>query len=251
MSIIDESAEIAPGIALGYAGQACGKPLSEDFFDCACPDPAEVRTAGLVFALADGMSGGAGRRAAEMCVRTVLSDFYGAPATWEVGRKLEKVIASINAWLLSHNMRAAEAQCMLSTLSVLVLHEASFHVAHVGDCRIYRLRGGHCECMTTDHVWPRRDMRHVLRRAVGLDHHLVVDCFSGDLMAGDRFVLMSDGVWEVLGDAALVKSLQAGDAAAALAQRLVQSSIDKQRSYFGRNDATAAVVDVDALSFPA
>jgi protein phosphatase len=181
-----------------------------------------------------------------MCVRTVLSDYYGAPRAWEVGRKLEKIIASVNGWLLAHNMRADEAQCMLSTLSVLVIHAAVFHVAHVGNCRIYRLRNGQCECMTTDHVWPRRDMRHVLRRAVGLDQHLVVDCFSGDVAAGDRFVMLTDGVWEVLGETTLVKSLQESGDAGGLAESLVSASVERQRSYYGRNDATAAVVAVEA-----
>lgn len=248
MSTIDERPAIAPGIALSHAGQACGKPQSEDFFDCACPDQEDAEAAGLVFALADGMSGGAGRRAAEMCVRTVLSDYYGTPRAWEAGRKLEKIITSVNGWLLSHNMRADEAQCMLSTLSVLVIRDAEFHIAHVGNCRIYRLRNGQCECMTADHVWPRRDMRHVLRRAVGLDQHLVVDCFSGDVAPGDRFVMLTDGVWEVLGDAMLVKSLrEGGEDAGGLAEALVNASVDRQRSYFGRNDATVAVVTVKSL----
>jgi hypothetical protein len=189
MSTLDRTAEVAPGISLGYSGQSCGKALSEDFFDLACPDPADRDASGLVLALADGMSGGAGRRAAETCVRAVLSDFYAAPTSWEVAHRLEKIIAAVNAWLLAHNVRAAESECMLSTLSVLVLHGREFHIAHVGDSRIYRLRNNLYECMTTDHVWPRRDMRHVLRRAVGLDHHLVVDSFSGELQAGDRFVI--------------------------------------------------------------
>lgn len=247
MSTTADGIRVLPGIDLRYAGQPCGKPLSEDFFDCACPDPADAEAAGRVFALADGMSGGAGRRAAEMCVRTVLSDYYGAPRAWDVGRKLEKIIASVNGWLVSHNARAAEAQCMLSTLSALVIHQDAFHVAHVGDSRIYRLRAGQSECLTTDHVWPRRDMRHVLRRAVGLDQHLVVDCFSGDVLPGDRFVLVSDGVWEVLGEAALSRMLLLQpEPAQGLAVALVSASVERQRGYFGHNDATAAVVGVPA-----
>ena len=35
--------------------------------------------------------------------------------------------------------------------------------------------------------------------------------------------------------------------ASALAQRLVHLSAEKQRTYYGRNDATAAVIDVEAL----
>jgi protein phosphatase len=133
---------------------------------------------------------------------------------------------------------------MLSTLSVLVLHGAQFHVAHIGDSRIYRLRSGQCECLTTDHVWPRADMRHVLRRAVGLDHHLVVDCFSEPLQVGDRFLMVTDGVWEVLGDTALRALLGADETPEQIAAELVQRSAVKQRGYYGRNDATAAVIDV-------
>ncbi|MCC6535020.1 MAG: serine/threonine-protein phosphatase [Burkholderiales bacterium] len=236
------------GIGFGHCSESCGKALSEDFFDMACPDAADVERRGLVFGLADGMSGGAGRRAAEICVRTVLSDFYDAPPSWDAARSLDRSVAAVNGWLLAHNLRATEAQCMLTTLSVLVLHERAFHIAHVGDSRIYRLREGVLERMTTDHVWPRRDMRHVLRRAVGLDHHLVVDCFSGDLRVGDRFVMLTDGVWEVLGEPALQRALRARAAAQPLANALVTDSIERQRAYLGRNDATAAVIDVQALA---
>jgi serine/threonine protein phosphatase PrpC len=249
MSILGDGGGIAPGIALGYCGLACGKLLNEDFFDCGRPDLTEAISSGLVFALSDGMSGGAGRRASETCVRAIISDFYAAPESWEIARKLEKIIAAVNNWLLSHNLRGAESQSMLATLSVLVLHHDTFHVAHVGDSRIYRLRQGHYECMTTDHVWPRGDMRHVLRRAVGLDQHLVVDCFSGELQAQDRFVLMSDGVWEVLGDAELATVMLESRDPQALAEILARTSADKQRVYYGRNDATAAVVAVETLPF--
>lgn len=238
-----EAAE-ASAFAIGFAGQACGKEVSEDFFDLACPTPPDLSAHGQVFALADGLSGGGGRRAAETCVRSVLSDFYATPVSWEVARRFDRVIGALNGWLLAHNTQAESRACMLSTLSVLVLHGAQFHVAHVGDSRIYRLRSGQCECLTTDHVWPRADMRHVLRRAVGLDHHLVVDCFSEPLQAGDRFLMVTDGVWEVLGDTTLRALLGADETPEQIAAELVQRSALKQRGYYGRNDATAAVIDV-------
>jgi len=247
MAMVEDAARVPPGIVMGYAGQSCGKDVSEDFFDLACPQPADLVASGLVFALADGMSGGAGRRAAETCVRTIVSDYYAAPAAWAIGYRLDKIIASVNAWLLSHNVRAGDGQWMFSTLSVLVLRGDEFHIAHVGDTRVYRMRKAHCERLTTDHVWPRRDMRNVLRRAIGLDQHLVVDSLGADLAAGDRFVMVSDGVWEVLGEAVLERILCKESDAHGLAQRLVHLSAEKQRGYYGRNDATAAVIDVERL----
>ncbi|MPZ42648.1 MAG: SpoIIE family protein phosphatase [Betaproteobacteria bacterium] len=235
-------------IAIGYSGRACGKDVSEDFFDLACPSLEDWEARGLVFAIADGVSGGGGRRAAETCVRTVLSDFYATPLAWDIARRLDRIIGALNAWIASHNARAAESECMLSTLSVLVLHGAQFYAGHVGDSRIYRLRGGHCECLTTDHVWPRADMRHVLRRAVGLDQHLVVDCFSDAVQPGDRFLMVTDGVWEVLGETGLRAVLAAASEPEAMAEALVQRSAERQRSYYGHNDATAAVVEVRAIA---
>jgi len=243
----DTPLQLSPAVRLAYAGVGCGKEISEDFFDVARPLPADQRSHGIVLALADGMSGGSGRRAAETCVRTVLSDYYAAPVSWEVGRRLDRIINSVNGWLLAQNLRTGAVQSMLSTLSVLVLHGADFHIAHVGDTRIYRLRDTMLERLTTDHVWPRRDMRHVLRRAVGLDQHLVVDSFSEPLQPGDRFLLVTDGVWEVLGETALRETMRTIADPVQVARALVDQSAAKQKSYYGRNDATVAVVEVDTL----
>src|SRR5690554_5389977 len=121
---------LAPGEKLGfhlaYSGRACGKEVSEDFFDMACPSPEDRAASGLAFALADGVSGGGGRRAAETCVRTVLSDYYATPPAWDVARRLDRVIGALNGWLAAHNMRATESECMFSTLSVLVFQGTSF-----------------------------------------------------------------------------------------------------------------------------
>lgn len=240
----------APGLELSFASQPCGKDISEDFFDAACPAPEDLRRRGVVLALADGLSGGAGRRAAETCVRTVLSDYYGTPPAWDPAYSLDRIIGSVNSWLLSHNLRSGDAPAMLSTLSVLVLNATEFHIAHVGDTRIYRLRGTSMECLTVDHVWPRPDMRHVLRRAVGLDQHLVVDCCSEPLSPGDRFLLLSDGVWEVLGDAGLREQVALHRTGESMVRALVDQAAGKQRPYYGRNDATAALVTVSVLPVP-
>ena len=239
---------IPPTVSFAYVGKACGKAISEDFFDASCPSAQDLQQRGMVFALADGLSGGNGRRAAETCVGSVLSDFYATPSGWPVAQSLDRVIGGLNSWLAGHNQRSAPDHCMLSTLTVLVLHGSELHVAHVGDCRLYRIRARAIECMTTDHVWPRRDMRNVLRRAVGLDRHLVVDFLADDVLAGDRFALLSDGVCEVLGEAALNAMLGENRAASAIADELVAKSLAKQRAYYGRNDASAALIDI--LSVP-
>lgn len=236
--------DFLPGIDLAYAGKACGKAVSEDFFDASRPPRDDLARRGVVFALADGLSGGAGRRAAETCVGGLLADVYSAPSAWPTARCLDRVIGSLNGWLASHNQRSEPEHCMLTTLTVLVVRGAELHVAHVGDTRLYRVRAGAAECMTTDHVWPRRDMRSVLRRAVGLDRHVVVDVIEDEVLAGDRFALLSDGVWEVLGEEVVQKLLVERASPATIAADLVERACARQRAYYGRNDASAAVVEV-------
>ncbi len=244
---------VMEGLEIGHASVPCGRPVSEDFFDFACPSPDELARRGLVLALADGMTspGGGGRRAAETCVRAALSDYYATPAAWEVPRALDRIVGSVNAWLLAHNQRDGEKQSMVSTLSVLVLRGDMYYVAHVGDTRICRVRGHAIERLTTDHVWPRKDMHHVLRRAVGLDEHLVMEFSSDRVLPGDLFLMLSDGVWEVLGEVGVREVVQAHQRPGDMVGALVQRSIERQRGYYGRNDATAAAVRVTAKPAPA
>jgi protein phosphatase len=95
--------------------------------------------------------------------------------------------------------------------------------------------------LTADHTWQRRDMRHVLRRAVGLDSHLVVDFADGDVEDGDTFVMATDGVWEVLGDASMTEILRHRLEPEDAAHALVDAAQRHQAAYMGRNDATALV----------
>ncbi len=91
-------------------------------------------------------------------------------------------------------------------------------------------------------------MRHVLKRAVGLDSHLVVDYTDGELIPGDVFLMVSDGVWEVLGERIVGEVMQGGGPAQAIAEELVERSIKNQVQYMGRNDATAVVIAVEEYS---
>ena len=90
-------------------------------------------------------------------------------------------------------------------------------------------------------------MRHVLKRAVGLDSHLVVDYTDGELLPGDVFLMASDGIWEVLGERVVCDALRTGVSTQAIAEDLVERSIQNQVQYMGRNDATAIVIAVDKV----
>ena len=238
--------ELPDQLAIGYASASVGDKTNEDCFGVVTPHeiPDAVQR-GTAIAVADGGSaGGTGRIAAELTVRTLLQDFYATPSAWSVERAIDTVLCSVNDWLYVQNGRDPDLDGVVSTVSMLLFRDGIFHLAHVGDTRVYRWQAGTFDRLTLDHTWPRRDMRHVLRRAVGLDNHLVIDFLSGNARAGDVFLVASDGVWEVLGNDVLGHVLGGSDSVEEMATSLVAQSVRSQRRYMGHNDATALVVRV-------
>ena len=208
--------------SLGYSSLTGPRPRNEDFCGAVTPEGPELDAKGILAVVADGLGGHAnGREASEYTVRGLLSDYYATPDTWAVNKALDTVISALNRWLVSHAARTRETAGMATTLSAIVLRGRRYYLAHVGDSRIYRLRAGKLEQLSTDHVWEHPELKNVLSRAVGLDAHLSVDYADGELEAGDVFALMSDGVWCQLGDRKIADILRAEsdpqDAAARLA----------------------------------
>ncbi len=231
-------------LSFGYASETGPRPRNEDFGGFVTPPPATTALKGWVAALADGVSGGShGREAAESTVRNLLADYYATPETWEVAHALDTVIQSLNRWLSGQVASRREPGGMACTLSALVLRGRRWTLAHVGDTRIYRLRGEHLEQLTQDHTWEQPGMEHVLKRAVGLDTHLRVDYAEGDLAAGDVFLIVCDGVWQPLGQVELHRLLRLHDDAEACARNLVAEALRQG----GGDNASALVARVADL----
>jgi serine/threonine protein phosphatase PrpC len=231
-------------ITIGQTSETGKRERNEDFCGAVTPVAEQLVSKGALLAVADGVGGNAGgREASEMTVRGVLSDYYATPDTWEVSAALDKVLVALNRWVLSQGARQREMAGMATTLSLLVLRGKRYVLAHVGDSRIYRLRGGELQQLTTDHVWDRSDMRHVLKRAIGLDNQLQVDYAEGELLPGDVFALMSDGVWEKLGQLGIHEILGLYHSPQMAADDLVRRAIDKGN----QDNATALVVRIEQV----
>lgn len=236
-------------LAIGYASAAAGDKSNEDCFGIMTSDEMpEAAERGIGLAVADGGSAaGTGRIASELTVRTLLHDFYTTPTHWRVERAIDCVLRSVNDWLYVQNGRDPDLDGVVTTLSMLLFRDDDYHLAHVGDSRVYRRRNNVLERLTVDHTWPRRDMRHVLRRAVGLDSHLVIDISAGETKPGDVFLIASDGVWEVLGNSVIDRLLASEASPEMIARKLVDGSLRNQRQYMGRNDATALVARISDI----
>ncbi len=232
-------------VKIGDSSLTGPRSSNEDFCGFVTPDGQVLDTKGILIAIADGVGGSAGgREAAEYTVRGLLADYYATSDTWAVSKALETVLGALNRWLISHAAAQRELAGMATTLSALVLRGNRWYSCHVGDSRIYRLRDGELTCLTEDHVWDHPEMRHVLRRAVGLDSHLVVDQGAGELKVDDVFALVSDGVWSSLGDAKIKEVLTQRSDAEACAADLTMSAVGNG----AQDNCSAIVVRVTAVS---
>ena len=196
-------------IHLGHATRPGPRPANEDFVAAAMPEGAERAAKGVLLAIADGVGGHAhGREAAEYTVRSLLADYFSTAHTWSVEKSLDTVLGAANRWLIAQSARSAETAGMATTLTALVLRGRRWHLAHVGDSRAYLWRDGALVRLSEDHTWPHPELSNVLRRAVGLESRLLVDHDDGELAAGDVFVLLTDGVWNALGEAEIAAVLE-------------------------------------------
>ena len=194
-------------VKIGQSSIAGIKPENEDFLGSYIPsskteDLAQLESKGITVAIADGMSGSdGGKEASQVCVSQFLSDYYGTPESWTVKQAATKILTALNTWLYSQGQQKyGTAKGMVTTFSAVVIKSQTAHLFHVGDSRIYRLRGGDLVQMTRDHrVWITND-RDYLSRAMGIDTHLEIDYRASTVQEGDIYLLTTDGIHDFVGD---------------------------------------------------
>lgn len=236
-------------IDIGYTSQTGRKDTNEDF--CAAMLPPAGRTdMGSIVAVADGVSaGGLGREAAQTTVTTLVRDYHATPETWDTTVALDRLIGAQNTWLAGMNRRRQPAMG-LTTLTALVLRGQGYTLAHVGDTRAYLLRDGQLTQLTHDHAVAHPDFSHQLLRCIGAEDRVVVDYSQGDLLRGDVFVLLTDGVHNVVNDARL-KAILVSSEASGSAQDWSAALVALALQRGSQDNATALVVrvlDVDSAN---
>ncbi len=173
------------------------------------PDREHWRQVGHLFIVADGMGGHAvGEKASAKAVQeiplTYVKHVQDGPAA-----ALRHAFQEANAGINAIGSSTPEFRGMGTTATALVLREEGAWIAHVGDSRAYRLRGGQIQQLTYDHsyAWemarrlgiPPEELgdvkKNVIVRSLGPDPLVQVDVEGPyPLESGDTFILCSDGL---------------------------------------------------------
>jgi protein phosphatase len=185
-----------------------------------------VRAGGGVFAVADGMGGhAAGEVASRLAIETLAARADETGAAMAV-TDLVAVFDDANRAILERAAADPATRGMGTTLSVLTAgSEGPALVAHIGDSRIYRWRGGRLEQLTRDHTWvqehvdagvlaPDRARSHpfssVLTRVLGTTDNPAPDIQRLEVLPEDLYLLCSDGLTGMI-DTGILAEVLAGD----------------------------------------
>ena len=216
-------------VQLGQCSRPGRKPRQQDYCGAHCPEGSALNHKGVVVALADGISSSdVSHIASQTSVNALLDDYYATPETWGVSASLKKVLQSLNSWLYAQTRNSVYRYHLdkgyVCTLSGLVLRSQTATIFHVGDSRVCRVVGNALEPLTEDH---RGDHGHALSRAMGMREHLDLQILQQPIDVGDVFVLMTDGVYDWVSDADIVRliALSGADLTTA-AESIVQAALD-------------------------
>lgn len=239
-------------IALGQYSTAGRKAENQDFFGAMQPDGPELGTKGIVCAIADGISTSLrGAEAAEIAVKSMLTDYYCTPEGWTARRSGEAVFTATNGWMYAQNAAVRpreegenrERAGLICTLSALILKSRTAHILHVGDSRIARIRDGRIDVLTTAHRVDLGGGETYLGRALGADAGLGVDYRQVDMRVGDVFLLTTDGINEAVPDRACAEAIAGADSLDAAARSIVDLAL----ACGSEDNLTAQLVEVTGL----
>lgn len=151
---------------------------------------------GVVACIADGVSCSEhSQKASQTAVMQFIDDYYATPHSWSIKHSANKILHSLNTWLFEQGAQYGPAHNgLVTTFSCLIIKSNTAHLFHVGDTRIYLLRGKKLQQLTRDHQRINFGKTAYLTRALGMDSSLDVDYQSISLEPGDRFLMTTDGL---------------------------------------------------------
>jgi len=208
-----------------------------------------------LFVVADGMGGA---QAGEVASRAAAESFAQNLPSGPPERLLEETIEGANRTIHELARKDPSLAGMGTTITAALVDLDSEEVAigHVGDSRAYRLRDGKFEQLTRDHSLVEEmrrkgqltdaqaedhPQRSIITRALGPEPEVEVDLRTVPVLAGDVFLICSDGLTTMLDDAKIAHVL----GRATSLQSAVKALVDEANRAGGRDNITVVLFRLD------
>ncbi len=208
--------------------------------------------------VADGMGGAAAGKLASFyfseITSHVFSDMFYQTAD-DIVNMMEWAFRLANERIRDHTRRHPDHQGMGCTAELMVFYDHSFVLGHVGDSRTYCYRNGRLTQLTHDHSFvqqlvdkkkisareaKRHPYRHVILRSIGTKDDIEFDIRKGETKPGDKYLLCSDGLSDMLDDD-LIKEALSSDADS---ENTLEGLIELAKMAGGTDNITVVLVEI-------
>jgi len=243
-------------VASVQTDKGCVREMNEDSGRLVRPnDPAQHAARGVLLIVADGMGGhSAGEVASQMAADLTSRLYYQSQGP--AHEALRDAVAEANRRIFAAAAADEAKRGMGTTCTALAIRGAEASVAHVGDSRCYMLRAGEFYQLTEDHSAVMEMVRHglitkeearthedknVILRALGTTPEVEVAMNEPfGVREGDRFLLCSDGLHDLVTDDEIAAALSGAEDLHAACERLIE--LAKERG--GHDNITVGIVGV-------
>lgn len=241
--------------AVGLTDQGHGREKNEDAF--------LVDNERALFVVADGIGG---RKGGDMAARAVVNNLASLldrrlrASHCRVASSLRDTVLDLNAMIRTAGQRSADLHGMGSTLACLFIRGRKAYIANMGDSRVYLWHDG-LTCLTKDHsltalliregeISVRSAAHHPARgqltRYVGMQQDIYPDVSNVRWRRGDRFLLCTDGLWNVLPDKRIGELLDSDATPDFICAKLIAAANERG----SRDNITCVLVTFGARSAP-
>ena len=225
-----------------------------------------------LFVVADGMGGHAAGEVASRVAVEAINEFVCLTSgdediTWPFGldenasfdgNRLKSAIQYANRKVLEATREKKEYLGMATTVVAVLVDGSSANLAHVGDSRVYLVRGKGITQLTSDHSWVNEQLesgiisadqarshplRNVVTRALGGKPELVVDIQEHHAEPGDVLLLCSDGLTSMVPDDDIVRLVREAEGDI---ERAARSLVEEANGRGGEDNITVLLIRFEA-----
>lgn len=238
-----------------------GREYNQDYLDLT------VAKDGACLVVCDGLGSYYGSEVASRICATYVTDAYTQVKAVDPERAVkpeycQSYIQSAHNRVVDEKERNSKIKSSCTTVACVVTDFKSTVISHIGDTRVYFFKGGKLHFQTKDHSLsqisvelgkiPLRDIRsdkdqNKLTRVLGSDYYIPPDCdiYNSPLVAGDAFILCTDGFWEYVYEEEMEEALATSHSPEEALAKMEQRLLSRVTKYNDNYSAIVAVVTED------
>lgn len=235
-------------LSFGQAFVAPDRRCHRSSMSVTVPEGELLALRGACALISDATRRSAPKQSGDVSVRGFLADYFATPDRWDIQQAASRVLHALNDWCFWQRRQVNDGG-YLSSVSVMLYSGREAHLFHVGDTRVFRLRGAEFEQLTADHAMDIGGYRYPAR-ALGMDSKLDIDHVSIPLSQGDIFLFTTQAVQGTLMPSDYVSLIRQGasdlDAAC---ERLAETARQRaQERGYGSDQFCFQLVRIDGLA---